>query len=76
MLNPDWKRITINVEPELKRLAERMAKKRRQSVSAYLASLLENDVRSEGVAEEQEPYGKQVPSDNSAPKPQSRKKAG
>ena len=61
MLKPDWKRITINVEPELEALAKKMAKKRRQSVSAYLASLLENDAKQSGtVAEEPAPYGKQI----------------
>lgn len=40
-----WKRITINLEPELHALAKKRAKICRQSVASYFASLLEDDVK-------------------------------
>jgi hypothetical protein len=40
-----WKRITINLEPEMHALAKARAKTRRQSVAAYFASLLDDDVK-------------------------------
>lgn len=43
-LRNDWKRLTVNLEPALAELAKKRAKARRQSVAAYLATLLERDI--------------------------------
>jgi hypothetical protein len=56
-----WKRVTINLEPELAEIAKKRAKARRQSVAAYFATLLEQDIA--GAVEEspQAPYGEAPP---------------
>jgi hypothetical protein len=55
-----WKRVTINLEPELAEIAKKRAKARRQSVAAYFASLLEADIKDQ-VNEPQAPYGVPAP---------------
>ena len=41
----EWNRITINVEDALYLAAKERAKARRQSMSGYIATLIENDAR-------------------------------
>lgn len=57
----NWERITINVEPHLEVKIKARAKSLRQSVSGYLASLVDRDLAAKGpavlVEEEQAPYG-------------------
>lgn len=74
-----WKRITINLEPELADIAKKRAKAKRQSVASYFASLLEQDIAQSSVGEsKQASYGKPVNPNaeiHLPPKPETKKKA-
>jgi hypothetical protein len=57
----NWERITVNVEPHLEIKIKARAKSLRQSVSGYIASLVDRDLADTTVDlvvnEQQAPYG-------------------
>lgn len=47
--NREWARPSINIEPALAELVKKRAAAQRRSVSAYLATLIEADLRAHGL---------------------------
>ncbi len=57
MARQNWDRLTVNVDPLLAAAIKLRAKQQRRSVSGYLQTLIESDLKATGVAEEPGPYG-------------------
>ena len=51
----EWARLTANIEPELAKAAKKRAKSQRRSLAAYLANLIESDLKAHGASFQEEP---------------------
>lgn len=79
MPRQNWDRLTVNVDPLLAAAIKLRAKAQRRSVSAYLQTLIESDLKGGGVVEEAPaPYGAAAVADKLAAAEQARRavKAG